>query len=1370
MKSLSRFSKIVCATVLYTAASLQSAVGDDTEIFFAPADDVDGIYPNIMFIIDSSGSMGWGVDGTTDSRMEVVQDVMDEVLTDITNVNAGLMRFNNGKPGPVLYPVLNIDEEATPTAFQTVTDGNNDGYESDTTVVDLVSDTLQFNGTSKYVAVRFEDLNVPQGATILSASVVFTADRDSSGAADVKIYAEKLDSAGPLSDGNTDLSSRALNPTTEFKVWNLEDWTAGNIYATGDISNVLEEVTSQVGWCGGNDLVLFFENQSGATRNAYSKEGVNNNPPADADDPFTIFAPRIKVEYSQTFDATASKCMSNEAVSQISSQAHDFEVESDGNVNNVNSPDLALYYEGSDPQKGVGLIFQNIKVPKNATIKYAYIDFVAKNTTSGAVTTEINIVNAGDIANPDTAYLAGEPHSGILISGPTWNTDEDWTANQGYRSPDLSTLVSAVVSRADWSLDNSMGFYLKGSAGYHEAHSYSSPGKSPKLRIGFEGEWQPGVNTIRDDLKAAVASLTPSGGTPISGTMAEAGSYFKGDPVFYGATRNNNRFSRVSHELSYSASGTVIRDAGCSDDNLDDSDCASEVITGAPNYISPITESCQTNHIVYLTDGASNSHLNSTNAIYSAWSNGGTCSSSNGGNDCSVKMAAWLHTNDVAPGIPGVQTVTTNMIGFGPGADPVLMRDMAVAGGGGYYSPSDRETLIADITSIINDITNVNTTFVTSGVTVNQYNRLTHNDQLYFSLFTPQAGVTWPGNIKRYKLSGGDIVDANNASAINPLNSEFKDEASSFWGGIVDGNDVTRGGTAEQFGKNRNLYTDIAGNNLVTPGNKVHDGNTTITEAMLGGVTPLRRTAILDWAEGYDVNDPAYDPADASTLTSTPARKNLGDPLHSQPTVLQYNSPSVETRIYVGTNHGYLHSFDAGNGSEKWAYIPQELLGQLDTVVENPNGSKIYGLDGSAAIHLVDGNNNGAVDAGDKAYLYIGQRRGGRNYYAIDITNPNSPQLMFKIEGGTGDFDKLGQSWSTPTIAKMNLSGVNSEKLVMIFGGGYDTGQDTESVVSQPDNVGNIVYIVDALDGSLLWNSVDNTEDHGGVAGPVSTMNSVPSQVTAFDLNEDNLIDHMYVTDTKAQVFRFDVDNDSGEIKGGRIAHLNGLTAAENRRMYYSADTALIRQVGDSFISVAIGSGYRAHPLNTEITDYFFVLKDKGAISGSFDMDASLLDLQDVTSLADTDSNGVSDAVELLNDNLNPKKGWYISFDAVGEKVIERSVTFNNAVIFTSYIPPGATGDVCQAAAGGGRVYALNILNGNPYVDTNTDGTLNESDRYAELPGGGIAPPPQVLLEGDGDASSGGVTPRLCIGTKCDFDILPPLSDGLMGIKWRREQ
>jgi len=1369
MKKLNKFLQLVVFVMVYTSASLQTVYAEDTEIFFAPADDLDGVYPNIMFIIDSSGSMGWGVSGTTDSRMEVVQDVMDEVLTNITNVNAGLMRFNNGRPGPIIYPVLNIDKEATPTAFQSITAGGNDGDEAALLgVVDLTSDTLEFNGNSEYVGLRFEDLNIPQGATIISANVVFTADRNAAGAADVLITGENVDSAPIINTIANSISSRnTANSTATSQLWTIEDWTNGDIYSSPDISGVVQEITDRVGWCGGNDLMLFFHNQSGASRNAYSKEGIDNNPPADANDPSSIFSPRIKVTYSQTFSPTANKCMTNEAVSQISSQGDDFEVRQDGTVN-ATSSDLEFYLDGTNKQQGVGLVFKNIKVPQGASIQYAYIAFTADENSVGDSDVDIFALNLDTIVDStDYPTLIFSPTTG----SKNWyldHTADPWITGNVYRSPDLSSIINTITSRPGWALDNSMGLVVSGNSGRHVADSFS--GNAAKLHIGFKGVWQPGVNTIRDDLKTAVAALTPSGGTPISGTYAEAGSYFKGDPVFYGASRNGNRRSRVSHPLSYTAAGTVIRDAGCLDDNLDATACASEIISGSPNYVSPITDSCQTNHIVFLTDGSSNSHLNSTNTIYSNWSGGGTCSSSNGGNDCSIKMAAWLNTNDIAPAITGKQIINTHMIGFGPSADPALMKDMATAGGGGYYSPTDRAELINDISSIVNSIANVNTTFVTSGVTVNQYNRLTHNEELYFSLFTPQSGNSWPGNIKRYRLLGGTILDANSVSAIDPLNSEFKDDSQSFWSGAVDGNDVELGGTAEQLTVGRKLYSNVSSNDLVNDGaNAVRQTNTSITAAMLGGVTAQRRDTIMYWAQGYDVNDPAYIAGDSSSLASTPARKDIGDPLHSQPTVIQYNDSTgnpLTTRIYVGTNHGYLHSFDADNGKEKWAFIPKDLLSRLNAIVDQSGGTHSYGLDGSVAISLQDLNGNGAIDPGENAALYIGQRRGGKNYYAIDISNPDSPKLMFKIAGGSGAFGQLAETWSTPTIGKMNLAGVNSSKLVMIFGGGYDDSQDTAGTPATTDATGKAVFIVDALSGSLLWNSITDTVAHGGSAGPVSSMNSVPSQVTAFDLNDDDLIDHLYVTDTKAQVFRFDVDNSSGKIKGGRIAKLNGGgSIAENRRFYYSADTALIRQVGDSFVSVSIGSGYRAHPLDLDVTDHFFVLKDKGALSGSFDMDADLSSLQDVTSLVDADGNGVSDAVEILNNTTSSKKGWYINFNTTGEKVIERSITFNNAVIFTSYIPPGSTGEVCQAAAGGGRLYALNILNGNPFIDTNYDGSLSDSDRYVDLVGGGIAPPPQVLLEG----SSDGVTPRLCIGTECGFDdILPPISDGLMGIKWRR--
>ena len=94
------------------------------------------------------------------------------------------------------------------------------------------------------------------------------------------------------------------------------------------------------------------------------------------------------------------------------------------------------------------------------------------------------------------------------------------------------------------------------------------------------------------------------------------------------------------------------------------------------------------------------------------------------------------------------------------------------------------------------------------------------------------------------------------------------------------------------------------------------------------------------------------------------------------------------------------------------------------------------------------------------------------------------------------------------------------------------------------------------------------------------------------------------------------------------------------------------------------------------------------------------------------------------------------------------------------YLPPGTGTNVCEAATGNSRLYALKLLDGNPYVDNLTDGNFTEEDRYIELTSPGISPPPIAIINDD---------IRLCIGTDCDKgDLLPPTPDGIMGIRWRR--
>ena len=116
MKNINRILAIGLATSLTIFSQLVSA--DDTEIYLGNAGNEVTFNPNVLFIMDTSGSMG-GKDGGTQSRMLRVQNALKETLNSVTNINAGLMRFSDFG-GPVLYPVRPIDDPVSPEIITSI--------------------------------------------------------------------------------------------------------------------------------------------------------------------------------------------------------------------------------------------------------------------------------------------------------------------------------------------------------------------------------------------------------------------------------------------------------------------------------------------------------------------------------------------------------------------------------------------------------------------------------------------------------------------------------------------------------------------------------------------------------------------------------------------------------------------------------------------------------------------------------------------------------------------------------------------------------------------------------------------------------------------------------------------------------------------------------------------------------------------------------------------------------------------------------------------------------------------------------------------------------------------------------------------------
>ncbi|MGI9309120.1 MAG: PKD domain-containing protein, partial [Gammaproteobacteria bacterium] len=108
------------------------------------------------------------------------------------------------------------------------------------------------------VGIRFNDLNVPRGATVTNAYIQFQVDEPTSLATSLVIKGETADNAVTFSGGANNISSRPL--TFAAVPWSPEPWLnvgeATGIQRTPDIAPIIEEITGRFGWAIGNSLAI----------------------------------------------------------------------------------------------------------------------------------------------------------------------------------------------------------------------------------------------------------------------------------------------------------------------------------------------------------------------------------------------------------------------------------------------------------------------------------------------------------------------------------------------------------------------------------------------------------------------------------------------------------------------------------------------------------------------------------------------------------------------------------------------------------------------------------------------------------------------------------------------------------------------------------------------------------------------------------------------------------------------------------------------------------------------------------------------------------------------------------------------------------
>lgn len=671
--------------------------------------------------------------------------------------------------------------------------------------------------------------------------------------------------------------------------------------------------------------------------------------------------------------------------------------------------------------------------------------------------------------------------------------------------------------------------------------------------------------------------------------------------------------------------------------------------------------------------------------------------------------------------------VFINTIGFGDGLlerGEALLKKTANEGGGSYFKAENPKELADSLEQTFNGLRAEAGTFTSPSVASNNADQTRSRDSLYYTMFYPSTSARWRGNLKKLKVSGDTIVDFKGNLALDE-NGQINKDAHTFWpdgSGEADGNAVEYGGVNSYLSqqssipnKDRKVLTNVSGGRMLPFTDYrviIHYGNR-FKAAEDFESDPDEVFDLIDWSRGRDVDD---ENSDGSTDDTRP--NIFGDPLHSKPTTIDYGNDDV--RILIGTNAGYLHMFQDKNDvlKESWAFIPRSLYKIIKPLRDNKEGAKVYGIDGSMSVFFDDGNNDGVVNGADRVWVFFGLRRGGTEYYGLDITKPNSPKLMWKgpIVGGQGDFKELAQTWSKPSVTYIDIKGYRDRPL-LVFGAGYDHNKDNSN--RSNDTKGRGIYIVDAETGNKVWAL---TPSENGFKGK----HSIASDISLLDSDYDGFIDRLYATDTGGDVWRVDLPSDNPKDAKQpwthfKFASLGGEGKSQDRRFFYNSTIArsvfskvsktkingkvITARVDTPFDAVLIGSGNRAKPTSLETNDQLFMIRDENTVTQSFIGNApdhiTQADLMNVNS----DPFGkVLDKVDefvKLEVELAQFKGWYYNLQSAGEKSLAASTVIGGVAYFTSYTPPSLEDKVneCEVVSGVGSLYAFHLHYGTKIYD-----------------------------------------------------------------------
>jgi len=467
-----------------------------------------------------------------------------------------------------------------------------------------------------------------------------------------------------------------------------------------------------------------------------------------------------------------------------------------------------------------------------------------------------------------------------------------------------------------------------------------------------------------------------------------------------------------------------------------------------------------------------------------------------------------------------------------------------------------------------------------------------------------------------------------------------------------------------------------------------------------------RAQARVDYIRGRGVK------TDLTWLTDNNFRSRptkLGDLVNSTP----FFNNNV---VYVGANDGMLHAFDASTGSEIFAYIPSKVFPRLKEL-SKPNYAHEYYVDGDPIVRKV----------GSQTILIGSLRGGGQGIFALDVTTPSSPKVLWEFNDDSGpDANKeLGYTYTRPYIGKLK-----SGELVVIFGNGYNSNESKKPDGRTDSYVGSgqpALFIVNVVTGALIQHLVlpsSETDKPNGLASPAVLLNADGS----------GTIRYAYAGDLQGNLWKFNLNVSPAEVSYGTDINPIPLFVAkgfDGQRQPITTTPILMYPPASGYL-VLFGTGrYLELEDNSSLeqeTQTLYGIWDRDPESSSKEFLAfsrQHLLKQEIVYRGESGIQAVSDNDMLYHNKIDtlPNSGedgrylgWYLDLiyddQNRGERQVVNSELRSGVLFVNTRIPESSSG--CDAG-GTGNKYRLCASSGGsgcskPLFDNNKDNQFDEKD------------------------------------------------------------